>query len=115
MLVNNVLDSIYGGGVLNLSQRVKTRSLYKWTATTGSDYSSPSTGLPENNQIKIPAPRKGSVHWEAAKAARKRNGPELGDLGSSPCKYLYLRILASVLWPAIGFCLKLRADKKRKN
>lgn len=77
MLVNNVLDSICGGGVFNLSQRVKTRSLYKWTAMTGSGYSSPSTGLPENNQIKIPAPRKCSVHWEAAKAARKRNGPSL--------------------------------------
>lgn len=95
MLVNNVVNSLlWGRGVLRLSQRLKTRLLYKWTAKTRNGYSSPCTGLPEN-QSKIPAPSKCSVHWEAAKAARKRNGPELGDPGSSPCS----------IYPFLGKCI----------
>lgn len=67
-------STLFGGeGVFNLSHRVKTRSLYKWTAMTGSASSSPSTGLPEKSQSKIPAPGKCSVHWEAVKAARREN------------------------------------------
>lgn len=85
---SNLFPFLGGRGVwgFNLSQRVKTRLLYKWTVMEGNDTVYLTKAFQRISALRFLLPAKCTVHWEAAQSARKRNGTELEDLGSSPCR-----------------------------